>query len=54
MRSGRRYFAAAVMAAVLAFAITALGQPGQLAGFDDYATKAMKDSQKAAALPSFS
>jgi len=43
MRFGRRYFAAAVMAAVLALAVTALGQPAQLAGFDDYATKAMKD-----------
>ncbi len=43
MRSGRRYFAAASIAAVLALAITALGQPAQLAGFDDYVTKAMKD-----------
>jgi CubicO group peptidase (beta-lactamase class C family) len=43
MRSGRRYFAAASMAAVLALAITGLGQPAQLAGFDDYVTKAMKD-----------
>ncbi len=44
MRSGRRYVAAGLMAAVLALAITAVGQqPAQLAGFDEYAAKAMKD-----------